>query len=136
MASTSQAASTKNDGHEQELRRVPAEGEPRQHDAADDDAAGAVDVGVGEEPVGHRIGEGEGRECQVEIAQPDGGKGDEGADHRADGGRGEQAEQRASSGDLAHHERADSHEGELAEGDLARVAGDEHEGEPDDARGS
>ena len=113
----------------------PPKRQPGDDDAPDGHAAAAVDVGVGEEPVGHGVGEGEGGQGQVEVAQPDGGQGDQGPDRGADHGGGHQPEHRAAAGDLAHDEGADAHEGELAQRDLARVAGEQDQGQADDAQG-
>ena len=63
------------------------------------------------------------------------GQGDEGPDAGADHGGGQQAEERAAAGDLAHDEGPDAHEGELAQRDLARVAGEQDQGQADDPEG-
>ena len=77
MASTIQAASTKKAVTSRNSALSLPKDTPGMHDATDAHATAAVDVGVGEEPVGHGVGEGEGGQGQVEIAEADGGKSDE-----------------------------------------------------------
>src|SRR5580704_13962361 len=114
-------------GDQQELGVVVPERDSGHNDAPDAQTSTAVDVAVGKETSGNGRSEGERGQGQIEIAKPNGGQGDERPHRRAHQGGGQQPEQRAAAGDLPHHECADAHERELAQRNLTRVAGQQHQ---------
>ena len=71
----------------------------------------------------------EGDQREVEVLEPQGGERDQRADSRGDGAGDHDPEQLAVGEELAHHERTDADEGELAQRDLAAVPRQQHEAE-------
>ena len=93
-----------------------------------------VEGGELENPVVHGDGECRRGQGKVDALEPQGGDGDEDADHRAHPGGGQEGEGVPLRPQVAHHGGADAGEGHLAQRKAPGVADDGDEREPDDSQ--